>query len=242
MPRSPGKKLSSSPAVRVKSAKSGSVASVSAAAATNWATSGRSGSSSSSSRASTSRSAAGSPDRSGSTSRSRSGTSSCANKAYVSAGARKPHNASTGVSAIIISGFGQSSANTRSGDPSASPVAVSRAKPASSLGPGRMRLQRQRLGGGEHLEQVRQPGPELRHARRTDHPGRIRVDQLVQRRLTHLRRSRRVSAEPQFRLRFAVRLSAQELGQYRRRPPGVPLDGAGHRFHGRKLAGKMAIG
>ena len=91
----------------------------------------------------------------------------------------------------------------------------------------RVGLQRERLLGGEHLHQERQPGPEPLVDVGTEQRVGLLLDRLVQRRAVgeHARRIR-VGAHPQFRVRPVGRAGlTQELGDHRARTPRVVTHG-----------------
>ena len=94
------------------------------------------------------------------------------------------------------------------------------------LGQVRVRLQRQRPGGGDHLEQERQPRPEAVHHRRRQLAGRVGVDPVQQRPAGRAAGTARPGARPAT-APPAARRSAGRPSSSRdrgRRPPRVRPD------------------
>ena len=152
-----------------KSAIAASAESISAAAATTWATTEWSASVSRSSRSNTSRSPIDPPSCRGATSRRTSSTSNCAKRAYVIAGlpetAQRVHVLEGDHHLRLRPVVPEHPLGGVQGD--AGPVLGG--KPCLGPGAGGMGLQRERLVGRQHLEQVRQTASEALHYRLTDH-------------------------------------------------------------------------
>ena len=104
-------------------------------------------------------------------------------------------------------------------------------EPGLRPGPRGVGLERERLGRGQHLQQVRQLRPELPHRRLTDHPVGIGGDQVGQGPVTHPGRCRVVGAEPQLGLWTSVGFDAEERGQRGRRAPRIVLHRTGQAIH-----------
>ena len=159
-------------------------------------------------------------------------TSSAPSRSSVSAGSRRPHRASNGVSATTISGLWNGSRYRRFAASWGTPRLSSSANPASACSAFGCTCKRQRLRRREHLEQVGQPLAEGRLDVRTDQTARVRGDRVVEARAVGKQRRRvGMSTEPELGLGFTVVRDAEQVGDRGGAAPRVRPDRVGEPQH-----------